>query len=259
MVLRSSVLRGAIVALATLWLGSSLALAGRVPPHRNNNHPVQRPYRGEQKPKLDSVSIEGTITSEASSGILVAANGKGGSKSWTVVRGPMTRIHVTGTAKPEFLHAGLVVQFEAPLDTHNAGTEKIRQLRVVSPSPDNPQGIVPGTGLNSKVTGQLKAVHGSTLVLHAGTKTAEVELADEPTIDIAVADGTLASPGDKISVKGKAIHGKGICQADDVKITLALPLTGTPKKTLASHAEPKTHHRPEKADTPADAPADPAP
>lgn len=252
MFLRNTFVAGLSCGLAIVALCANGAEAGKpahhAPAHHNTNKAAQ--------PKTEKVTINGSLTGASGNQMMVTSDAKGGSKQWVVMGGPMTHIEATGTAKVEFLRPGLVVQFEANLDAHNAATEKVGKLKVISTAPNYPAGIVAGNLGKSQVTGQLKSVHGTTLTVHAGTKTAQIELTDDPTIDVSMNDGTFASPGDKVTVKGKAVQGKSVCEAQDVKITFAVPLTGPTKKTPLAHAEAKpVHHHAEKSSDPV---ADPA-
>ena len=67
------------------------------------------------------------------------------------------------------------------------------------------------------------------MVVGAGKRHVEVDLTEEPLIHVDLSDGSLASTGDQVVVKGKEIQGKPVCEAQSVQITFAQPLSN-PKK-----------------------------
>ena len=86
----------------------------------------------------------------------------------------------------------------------------------------------------------------------------QFELTDEPSIGVDTIDYTLASKGDKVTIKGKMMAGRaGLAQADEVKIELAEPLTGMKKKNLTLvKPEPKHPAKSPKKDEGLPAPAE---
>ena len=65
------------------------------------------------------------------------------------------------------------------------------------------------------------------------------DLADNVKIKVSVHDGRLIAVGDKVQVHGEMIR-PGSVVADDMKVTLAKPLSGTKKKLSASVEKEKT-------------------
>ncbi len=239
---------------------------------------MPRYYRPPKPVKLQPAYLEGTITSVTANQIVMTT--KNDSKTWTVYSEPETMARVTGQAKADFLKPGLIVKFEAELDGQNGAKDKISELSILTLSKENPLGVFPpgstphgaagsasggkpsskpseshgfgataestfGASQMSKVVGQITAVHDEKLTVHAGTKTVRGEFAADPqihvTLHVALSDPKFISAGDRISVHGTKVQGKpGICEADDVKITLAKPLTGPKKKHTPSPTQGKS-------------------
>jgi len=102
-----------------------------------------------------------------------------------------------------------------------------------------PAGGTPDGGA-CRVVGRVANCKGNKLGINAGRGIVQIELADEPTINVESADYTLACKGDKISVKGAMMRGSaGLAQANEVKIELAEPLSGIKKKPTPTKPEPK--------------------
>jgi len=231
-------------------------------------------YRPPKPVKLQPAYLVGTITSVTANQIVMTTND---SKTWTVYSVPDATAVVTGKAKPDFLKPGLIVKFTAELDNQNATKDKVREMSIVPLSKENPVGVfppdwapqgAPGTGgkpaskssesdafaaaaeskfgasQKSKVVGRITSVHGDRLTLHAGTKTVRCDLTADPqihiTLHVSLSDPKFISAGDGVSVRGTKVQGKpGVCNADDVKITLAKPLTGRKKKHTPSPSQGK--------------------
>jgi hypothetical protein len=89
------------------------------------------------------------------------------------------------------------------------------------------------------VRGQIKACHGNSLTVQTGKLLVKAELADNPDIKVDVADYSMASKGDKVTVRGRVMPGKNFIQAESVKIEAAQPLGGgkkRPGKPAAKHS-----------------------
>jgi hypothetical protein len=237
---------------------------GRMSSGSSNNKAAQRAQQQQQRQqnqeaqqaKPDTVTIEGTIQTATSKQLQVTDN-KG--KKWTILGHKGTKLTITGTANPEFLHPDLTLQFTASVDDKNAVKDKVGELTVVTASEENKPGIEAEAAAGdkaatrtAKITGKLTACHGKKLTVHAGAHTLQVELTDSPKINVSFSDGSVISHGDKVEVQGQAVQNKGVCTADDVKVTLAQPLNGTKKtkpkvdskvaaaaKTKASDAAPE--------------------
>jgi hypothetical protein len=200
----------------------------------------------------------------------VDANGK----TWTVVTVPNTTCRATGTALPEFLRPKLVVQFAADVDESGASKDKVGELTIVSPSPDRAFGVFEGQGgsansvpppppkgagkqkgkaapaaaggfdnsKKAKVVGKVVSFKENHMVVGAGKRHVEIDLTEEPLIHVDLSDGSLASTGDQVVVKGKEIQGKQVCEAQSVQITFAQPLSNPKKRLALAKAERESHH-----------------
>jgi hypothetical protein len=233
-----------------------------------------RPYRPNQ-PRLQNVTVTGTMGTVNAGGFSVVADAKGGGTTWVVFTDPNTTFHATGTALADFLRPRLTVQFAADLDDKGTGKDKVGELTIVSPTSAHVPGVFKGEGAaanvatpdaaapkaagkgkdkaapagkgwfenfgKAKVVGKVVSYKENRLIVAAGKRKVEVDLTDEPLIHVDVAEGTFASAGDKVVVKGKEVKGQqGACEAESVEITFSQPLT-SPKKKLAK-AKPESHH-----------------
>jgi hypothetical protein len=227
---------------------------------------VRRP----NPPKLQDVTITGTLAIVKADEFSVVADAKGGGKTWAVFTDPNTTYHATGTALADFLHPRLIVQFAADLDESGFVQDKIGELTIVSATPDHVPGVFSGEGATAnpasakaavKAKGKPAATEGPTgfgksakakivgkvasfkeghLTVQAGKRKVEVDLTEEPLIHVDLTEGTYASAGDKVVVHGKEAKGQGMCEAQRVEITFSQPLTN-PKKKFAK-AKPESHH-----------------
>jgi hypothetical protein len=214
------------------------------------------------QPTAVPATLEGTVVSIEKSGEIVISAHVPPSKeakelpqdtNWTVTIGSDTTIRVTGEAKPEYLKAGLMVQFTATIDPAEAKEktielkDKIQELKIVPPpargrastsahkaaKKSEGQGAAAQSAGPQEVTGHLGPLHEHKWSVRFGSKTLQFELADDAKIHVEMT-GALArrliSAGDKITVQGQVIRNKpGPCWATDVQVTLSHPLTA-PKK-----------------------------
>ena len=79
-----------------------------------------------------------------------------------------------------------------------------------------------------KITAKIGRVAGSKLSVKAGTKAIQIELADGPTINVALTDPTLIVAGSQIRVRGQGMetNNGNLCKADDITVTLLSSLKG---------------------------------
>ncbi len=84
--------------------------------------------------------MQGTLEG-AVKGAVVLLDDK--NQRWQVAFAPGATIHVTGTATPEFLHSGLVVEFQAEIDNHGVAQAKVEELKVTSSGKDKTLGLFP--------------------------------------------------------------------------------------------------------------------
>jgi len=204
------------------------------------------------RPQLRNVSIDGTIEKVAS-GAIYAVNDKD-QQQWAIETGLDTKILVTGTALPDFLKKGLLVQIDAQPDEKGIIKDKLSKLTIVTPATEG-QAMLPDIGGKPKgkpgkpapfaASGDFKGtvamivgIHAQKLSLKIDKKLSEVELADDATINVSVDILTWAAKGDKIQVTGLSNpKNPGFCLAKDVSITLAQPLTRGKKKVAAAKSE----------------------
>jgi hypothetical protein len=269
-----------------VWIGLTVVLfAGVAEVQGANRRPQPKP---QQQPQTEPVTVDGVVERVSSSGILVGSGAgfSGGSsvspppkaklaasgQQWTVAWHKETKVTAKGTAKLEFLHKNLTLEFKGQYDGH-AVTDKVKELTIVTLSPQKPLGIrsegggtVPGTVVHLGTTpetkseapqmchfvAQIVSVHGTMLTVHANGahatgKTVTLEVADDPKITVDLTDGSVIGVGDKISASGKKYKGQtGYCMADTITITLTEPLTGKKKPVPPKPATAKTHDSKEK-------------
>jgi hypothetical protein len=84
-------------------------------------------------------SIKGTIVSVSPSQIQISVD----SKPLYVMIGQNTNVSVTGTAEPEYLKAGMSVEFVAEVAKGGAVKDKVDHLTLVTVSSDRPAGLLP--------------------------------------------------------------------------------------------------------------------
>jgi hypothetical protein len=201
--------------------------------------------------KTDPVSIDGTIE-RITPTMIQAVDGKD-QKSWIVASQRTTKILVKGSATLDFLKPGMIVEFHGQPDAKGVIKDKISDLTIVTPATE----VVPAAGEggsgktkpagkekpaakekptepaggSGSMVGQIRARHNRSLSIHVGNKLTQIELTEDPKINVAVDNAAWATRGDKIVVKGKMVHGNpGFCEADEVTITLVEPLIGSKKK-----------------------------
>ncbi len=203
--------------------------------------------RRRPQPRTDPVSIDGTIERITPS-LIQAVDGKD-QRPWVIASQRNTRVRVMGSATLDFLKPGMIVEFHAQADEKGAIKDKVSELTIVTPTSES----LPAAGesgnakkkaagkekaaetadSSASMAGQVRARHNRNLSIHVGNKLTQIELSDDPKINIAVDNAAWAARGDKIVVKGKMLHGNpGFCEADEVTITLVEPLTGGKKKVL---------------------------
>ncbi len=247
---------------AVLVIGLSASLQAQ-----NNAYPRQL-QRGRPAVVVQPREIQGVIEGVARGGIAVIDSNN---QPWQVVVPPAAKVQVTGGATADYLQTGLIVAFKAEVDNRGAIKEKVGELTIVTLSSEKQMGLFPdavndqgeaggdGGGSGGKparrgkgpaagavpagayrIVGKLIVGRGGKLSVHTGRGVLPLELADQPTIAIDVADYTIAAKGDKISVKGVMMAGRaGLAQAHEVTIELVEPLVGVKKKVPPAKSEAK--------------------
>jgi len=115
---------------------------GLVPPaHGQGVRPGRNvPAANAVRPELEPFTAEGTIQAVARGRIQMSTDS---AQNWMLMVDPKAVVHVTGAAEPDFLRNGLSVRFTAELDKGGVAKEKIQQLTIFTPSPENPPGVWP--------------------------------------------------------------------------------------------------------------------
>jgi hypothetical protein len=212
-----------------------------------------------KKGKTQTAAVNGTIDSVDSDGIHVSAR-RG--RKWLVRAQSGARLVIIGTATADYLKPGLVLQFKAELDDDGKTTDKISEVTIVTPNADNPLGCFGGKAGDGKrpanagkattrkaddddlalllesnglkIVGKITSVDGKQVALRAGKRRVKMELADSAVIKVLVSDPGLLLPGSEIRASGTGTRGRvGRCQADNIEVTLAKPLTGKKKPSPA--------------------------
>ena len=235
-----------------------------------------RPREGRQ-PATDPFAAEGTVHGVMPGQIqmMTATN-----QPWIVFLDPMSKVHVRGTAEPDFLKRGMFIRFSAQLDKRGKSQSPIAELTVFTPSAETPVGIWPagaapvmgaeganqfgatfGPGVNAgpgaakapatsfyTVGGQITGERKGKLTVNAGRGIVQIELTESPVINVDFADYTVVRKGDKISVRGRMFRGRqGFAQAQELTIEVAQPLTDPRRKPTKPKAiPPRPPQQPEK-------------
>ena len=223
-------------------------------------------------------SPQGTIEEIAPGMVRIATTG---GEFW-IVRIPRgAEVLVTGSTHADFLAPGLCIKFTADVTVRRKTAKaenKIEKLTVITPSEQELLGAFPVGGFDDnqgpdaanaeggkkksgeaqvsrfEIRGRITGMKNGRLSVAFGTGSIEIELADNPEIDLSVADYRLAKKGDKISCQGVQV-GEKIVQAKKVDIELAEPLGGEQKMTRHARAPRKgdrAESPKEQEDTPAE-------
>jgi hypothetical protein len=170
--------------------------------------------------------------------------------TWTAATPRGTKFHVEGEATPAYLRSGLLIQLNAKVEGREI-KDPIHELTITSKVPKaahspssgtkpagkgNASSAAPLAAESSKIIGQLGHAQENKWLVHVGEKSYRIELADDLKIKVSLFNGHMISAGDKIVIHGEAVHGKpGACIADDVKVTLAQPLSAKSKPKSSQH------------------------
>ncbi len=204
------------------------------------------------KPETEPFAATGTIEAIAQGKVQILTNTD---QQWLVEIVPQADIKVTGTAKVDFLRPGMFVKLTADFDKRGKAAEPVGRLILFTPSQQEmigawPEGAAPSDDAEAPAANNRRdqgagryTIHGRLTgnrkgkwTVNAGAVTVEFKLAEEPTIDVEIADYSFAKKGDKISIKrGKMFAGRmGLAQASKLEIELAEPLTLAKKKSRRS-------------------------
>ena len=225
---------------------------------------VRHPQHHDQ-PSVSTVTLEGTVEAIGTMGFKVnASEDQSGkkrtpNKEWFIAPTRATTWLVLGTADVNYLKPGQTVVFKTTLDGESQPLEKISALTVVPAQGNSPGitaddgtgpirpkdpgigGVQPAANQIKKVVGKMTSCGETKLVVGAG-KEVHAELAESPTVNIALCDPKLMVVGAKVTVHGTALKTKNAsyCEADDIKVTLVEPLTGRKKSTGSASLEATT-------------------
>lgn len=226
--------------------------------HRAAQYPATLPRHPQhhEQPSVSTVTLEGTVEAIGTMGFTVNAsedqpNKKNTSaKGWFIAPTHATTWLIQGMADVNYLKRGQTVIFKSMLDEQSQPVDKISALTIVPASGNNPGitaddgsgpihpkdpgvgGVQPPANDIKKVIGKITSCGPTKLVVGAG-KEVHVELAVIPTVNIALSDPKLMVVGAKVTIHGTAMKTKNgrYCEADDIKVTLVQPLTGTEKSS----------------------------
>ena len=205
-----------------------------------------------QIPKED-FSGKGELEAVAGVGIKAVLDGK----PWLLQFDPRIKVSVSGSATGDGLAAGMFVKFHAEVDKKGKISDEISDLEIFTPSDKNPLGAtVAGNAFDTSgpkkgpaatptsydIAGKITGLKKGAITVACPGLTVHGQLSSDPKITVNAADMRLASPGDKITVKGwhvKGQEGKGY--ATEIEVQMANPLSGPAKK--GTHAS-KTADKP---------------
>lgn len=189
------------------------------------------------------LNASGTLQAVAPGKMIIKA---AGDEMWMVTINKATEIHVVGTAVPEFLRPGMFVKFKANLDQKGRAQEPIGKLTIATPSETEIPGAFPDQGAAGfgagggaanagggegppvsayQVFGQIRGIDkkGKMSVFCGPAGAVTVELAENPEIEVDVADLRLASQGDKVMASG-TMSGERMGTAKLIDVELSKPL-----------------------------------
>jgi hypothetical protein len=213
------------------------------------------------KPELEPFAAEGTLRAVMPGRIQMVTDS---TQNWLVLIGPKAAIHVTGTAEPDFLKAGMFIRFTAEVDRRGQAKGELKQLTIFTPSAQEFPGIWPegqepagdkrqegkrrfGSGIADHppagelsasdvytVAGRITKCRKGRLTVDTGRAAVQAQVAQDAKIDVDFADYRVAKPGDRISItRGKMFAGRiGFAQAQELTIRLSEPLALPKKKAV---------------------------
>jgi hypothetical protein len=149
-----------------------------------------------------------------------------------------THLNCVGTAELDFLRRGMFVRFTANFDKRGKTSDTINAMELFSPDAERKVGATKeedgGLAADSKtasylVGGQIVSYKSGKLTVSVGGKRIVVVVAEDATVNVAVADPSVVKVGDGIDVKGHYFKKPGVF-AREVTIQLSAPLTGSKSK-----------------------------
>jgi hypothetical protein len=181
------------------------------------------------------------------------AAGVGGFKAvldgqpWLVKIEQKAKVSVKGTATADALAPGQFVKFKGEFDKKGKASETIKELEIFTPNEKEPLGATPSgnafetpvpgkKGVPSapapyEIAGRITGIKKGAITVACPGMTVHADVAPDAAITVDIADPTVASPGDKIEVKGWYVKGQeGRGYASEVQVQLSNQLTGAKKK-----------------------------
>lgn len=236
--------------------------------------------RQKKEPQKIDHTLDGTIEGISQGMLLV----KSSDKAWKVravgptrQKGadgkpeevPATTIDITGTANADFLQPGLLVHLRADIDGKAmAGREAVKELKIVTVSPEHQPGVIPdGGGVTTApkkgkkppvegvctITLPVKEYKAGKLQLSLGKKHLTVEVPDDAKIEVAATHPLFLQfvrKGDEIQAAGY-YYKEGELTAKTITIKLTTPLTAPAGKTAAAKPTKPAKGKAPAADEPA--------
>ena len=229
----------------------------------------QLPQRGGRKQEPERFTAEGKIAG-VTRGMIKLVNAA--DQTWIVKVEPSTDISVQGTAAPEFLKRGMVIQMSAAVDKKGRVPEKVAELKIITRREDTVMGAfpqqaaggfeeaaapAPGAGATATtpydLVGILSGARKGKYILNVVRGIVQFELAEDAKINLDVADYWLGKEGDKIVVSGTVVRegplrtpqgqidGMGNAQTVAIDLTekLAGPTTKKQARSRASRRRPR--------------------
>ena len=206
---------------------------------------------------LNTANVKGEL--EALQGYTLKIKDEAGETLMVMANPQMCSINYSGEAEPEFLTPGLMVRFTATFDSKGIPTHQIGELEIFSPVrkrrmsrqeiQKQTAGIYPAEDDEEKgkdqvdaaprntrqssrtrtrqqtpqkylVVGKLMGTQAKKIAVRAGNRTVQVELAEEPSIQVQYGDLSFCQPGDKLEIVGMSrANQANFVQAQQVKVT----------------------------------------
>ena len=194
-----------------------------------------------QIPKED-FSGKGELEAVRRTGIAAVLDGK----PWLLQFDPKIKVSVSGSATGDGLAPGMFVKFHAEVDKKGKISDEISDLEIFTPSDKNPLGATAAgnafdtsgpkkgpaaTPSSYDIAGKITGLKKGAITVFCPGLTVHGQLSSDPKVTVNAADLSLASPGDKITVKGwhfKGQEGKGY--ATEIDVQMANALSGPAKR-----------------------------
>jgi hypothetical protein len=203
---------------------------------RNTNKAITIPVENN-KLSIDSLqedefrgvvkAVTGTNAGGAVAFVEMPKDGSAGAERVALLHpAGVSRVDVSGTAGVSLLAPGMIVRFQANVDSKGKSSAPIRVLHVATPSGDAKASAVT-PGVDEMVIGkvvQLKRGILSVRVDAGKIRRLTLPLADDAVVEVATSQIGLIRPGDTIEIKGRLWTGEGALGdgtvfADELSVT----------------------------------------